>query len=485
MIRLRSITLNGFKNVGHGEVALSTWKKGEPAPDADIVGIYGQNGSGKTSVIQALGIVKHLWSGKGIRNVAADCVSKESDEAEIVVEGVLFNNETQEADLLFVYKVTFTESSNGPSPIGEELACKDLSRKEPMRTLLSYSLKDGGHWGYELKPKQFWKDIMSLDEDAKTGLAVAQRLSADKSCSLVFSNDFFLLAGELSNKTVGKAKSNAKSKTAGGVGKTLGSASALAMLWQLITGMKLFALTDLAVVAVSQYAVSMLNHLHIATHEGELGRLADASFIVNLAEPATLNEKQLNDLRNTVEKMTPVLSALVPGLSLGVVQLGGMLGDDGTPAERVEITCTRGGTTVPLRCESEGIKKLVSILTLLIDVYSKPGACVAIDELDSGVFEFLLGEILQVLQNHGRGQLIFTAHNLRPLETLNKGSLVFTTTNPERRYIKFRGSREKSNLRSQYLRAINLGGQAETVYEPTNIFDIDGAFYDSGFPENG
>lgn len=88
-----------------------------------------------------------------------------------------------------------------------------------------------------------------------------------------------------------------------------------------------------------------------------------------------------------------------------------------------------------------------------------------------------------MLKEHGRGQLIFTAHNLRPLEILDKGSLYFTTTNPDNRYIKFRGSREKNNLRNQYLRAINLGGQPETVYEPTNSFDIDGAFYDAGFPE--
>lgn len=116
---------------------------------------------------------------------------------------------------------------------------------------------------------------------------------------------------------------------------------------------------------------------------------------------------------------------------------------------------------------------------LLVDVYAKPGACVAIDEFDSGVFEFLLGEILQVLQDHGKGQLVFTAHNLRPLEVVDKGSLIFTTANPKNRYVPFKGSRESNNLRSQYLRAINLGGQPEVVYEPTNKFAIDGAFFEA------
>jgi AAA15 family ATPase/GTPase len=158
--------------------------------------------------------------------------------------------------------------------------------------------------------------------------------------------------------------------------------------------------------------------------------------------------------------------------------------DDGATGERIEIVSTRDGVTVPLRAESDGIKKLVAILILLIDVYSQPGACVAVDELDSGIFEFLLGELLQVLEEHGRGQLIFTAHNLRPLETLDKTSLVFTTTNPNNRYVTFKGSKTTNNLRSQYLRAINLGGQPETIYEATSKFEIDSAFFDASNPED-
>ncbi|NMM95260.1 AAA family ATPase [Bifidobacterium oedipodis] len=471
MIRLTSIELNGFKNVMHGEIALSSWKKGASVPEADIVGIYGQNGSGKTSVIQALKILKSIYLGDNIQKDAADCISKTSDSAEVVVKGVLFDEQLS-AEMSFVYNASFGEGVKGPMLLGEELACKDLSQADAMHTLLAYSPRSESNYACEIAPKQFWREIVSLSEDAKTELAVVRRLASANSSSFVFSSDFMALLGKLSQSAKEKvSKANS--------GHDRRNAVLIAQLQKLVSSLKLFALTDLAVIGASQYASSMLNDLHISTHEGKGGALADASFIVNLSRPTKLDDKRLNDLRATIEKMSPVLSALVPGLSLGVFSLGKLLDDDGFVVESVEITCTRGGTTVPLRCESEGIKKLVSILTLLIDVYSKPGACVAIDELDSGVFEFLLGEILQVLQNHGRGQLIFTAHNLRPLETLNKGALVFTTTNPERRYIKFRGSREKSNLRSQYLRAINLGGQSEKVYEPTNVFDIDSAFYDA------
>ena len=68
------------------------------------------------------------------------------------------------------------------------------------------------------------------------------------------------------------------------------------------------------------------------------------------------------------------------------------------------------------RYESDGIRKIVSVLSLIIDAYNEQSCTIAIDELDAGVFEYLLGEVLQTFQESGKGQFIFTSHNLRPLE---------------------------------------------------------------------
>ena len=246
-----------------------------------------------------------------------------------------------------------------------------------------------------------------------------------------------------------------------------------------VLALRIFSYSDMAIVSTVRQVGLAVNMLRISTHEGEYGRFADNSFRIDISKPHLATKDQLEILDATVSTVRKVLAALIPGLSLDIKRLGTALDDEGETVESVELVVTRGDVTVPLRSESEGVKKLVSILVMLVDVYSKPGACVAIDELDSGLFEFLLGEILQVLQEHGKGQLIFTAHNLRPLETLDKGSLVFTTTNPSNRYTTFKGSGVTNNLRSQYLRAINLGGQPETIYEPTSKFEIDSAFYDA------
>jgi AAA15 family ATPase/GTPase len=135
---------------------------------------------------------------------------------------------------------------------------------------------------------------------------------------------------------------------------------------------------------------------------------------------------------------------------------------------------------IPLRYESEGIKKIISILQLLIVVYNNSSITVAIDELDAGIFEYLLGELLRIISEKGKGQLIFTSHNLRPLETLDKGFIAFTTTNPENRYLRMTNVKENNNLRDFYYRDIVLGEQDEVVYDLTNNYDIALAFREAG-----
>ena len=39
-----------------------------------------------------------------------------------------------------------------------------------------------------------------------------------------------------------------------------------------------------------------------------------------------------------------------------------------------------------------------------------------IDEFDSGIYEYLLGELLEIMNESAKGQFVFTSHNLRPLE---------------------------------------------------------------------
>ena len=58
-VRLSSISLTNFKNVQKGTVDM----RRPAACSADILALYGQNGSGKTSLIDAMGVLKRCLVG--------------------------------------------------------------------------------------------------------------------------------------------------------------------------------------------------------------------------------------------------------------------------------------------------------------------------------------------------------------------------------------------------------------------------------------
>ena len=59
MLRLQQVQLNNFKNVRQGEIDFNSYKSEDFFSEtSDVLGIYGQNGSGKTAFIEALWILK-------------------------------------------------------------------------------------------------------------------------------------------------------------------------------------------------------------------------------------------------------------------------------------------------------------------------------------------------------------------------------------------------------------------------------------------
>jgi hypothetical protein len=199
-----------------------------------------------------------------------------------------------------------------------------------------------------------------------------------------------------------------------------------------------------------------------------------------LNAPAPIPEEALGVVTKVIDNMNIVLEQIVPGLTIGIKDLGTIVFKDAKPGKSIQLMSLKNGKAIPFQYESEGIKKIVSILQLLIVVYNNASITVAIDEMDGGIFEYLLGEILNILSEKGKGQLIFTSHNLRPLETIDKGFIAFTTTNPENRYIRMTNVKGNNNLRDFYYRDIVLGEQSEQVYNPTNNFEIALAFREAG-----
>ena len=240
---------------------------------------------------------------------------------------------------------------------------------------------------------------------------------------------------------------------------------------------------QLFVINTTNAGLISMNALPLAFNYAENGKAAIGNILIKLNEPSLIPEAALNVVHKVIDCMNVVLPQLVPGLTISVKDMGYQLYPNGTPGCRIQLMSNKNSREIPLQYESEGIKKLISILQLLIVIYNKPSMTVAIDELDAGVFEYLLGEILRIISEKGKGQLVFTSHNLRPLETLDKSFIAFTTTNPDNRYIRMSNVKTTNNLRDFYYRDIVLGEQKEPVYEPTNNSEIAMAFREAGNPD--
>ena len=119
-------------------------------------------------------------------------------------------------------------------------------------------------------------------------------------------------------------------------------------------------------------------------------------------------------------------------------------------------------------------------MNYLVSVYNNPGVCLVVDELDSGIFEYLLGEMLGLFGREMKGQLIFTSHNLRILEKLNARNIVCSTINPSNRYIRLVGIEKNNNKRDFYIRAITVGGQKEELYDEDDLIAMGYAFRKAG-----
>lgn len=307
------------------------------------------------------------------------------------------------------------------------------------------------------KPQKRLDELMGKDKEIKTDLIVARKMAEKSNCSYIF--------GENSREIFCKKCDNDFKYYA-------------IVIRELFN----FALQDLFVIRNSHSGVISANFLlpmAFRVVKDKMGMKGD--FAVPLMEPVVLDIERKELLDVIVEQINTVLCTIIPGMSISVKDYGKQALDSGEEGWKVELMSVREGKKpIPIRMESEGIIKIISILNALIQAFGNPSICLVIDELDAGIFEYMLGELLDIFAKSAKGQLIFTSHNLRALEMLDKESIMFSTVNPSNRYIHMKNVKDTNNLRSMYIRSITLGGQDEIIYEETDSLKIARAFRKAG-----
>ncbi|MGL4308361.1 MAG: AAA family ATPase, partial [Cetobacterium sp.] len=201
---------------------------------------------------------------------------------------------------------------------------------------------------------------------------------------------------------------------------------------------------------------------------------------IYLNESTFLKNKEFKIIQGVIEKMNIALESLIPNLNINIIELEKGLTKNMEEGVYIKLTSKKGDLEIPLEYESDGIKKIVSILGTLIATYNDPNFNLFIDEFDATIFEYLLGEILQIMEKFAQGQLVFTSHNLRPLEVLEPRHLRFTITDSNNKYIKIPNVKATNNLRNIYFKEIFLDEKKLGLYKGNSNSKIRKSFSRAG-----
>ena len=169
-----------------------------------------------------------------------------------------------------------------------------------------------------------------------------------------------------------------------------------------INGLNTFGNKELFIIDTEHEGLINMNALPLAFKYKDDKAEMVGNLLFPLNVPAPIPNEATELVKKIIDNMNIVLQQLVPGLTIGVVDLGPVVSEEGNIARLFQLMSLKNGKEIPFRYESAGIKKIVSILQLLIVRYNNPSITVAIDEMDSGIFEYLLGELLNIIWKGGK-----------------------------------------------------------------------------------
>jgi len=438
IVRITNVEITNLKNVRKG--AFHTNSNFNTLEKADVIGFYGQNGSGKTAAVEAFNLLKALLSADqdvSLPKISSNLLYFKEKLIGLKFEFIVENGFGQ---FFVIYTVSLSPGRLKYRVLEEEISYRTNKEDTSFKSLISK-----GENGVLIGNKKG----QELDESDRVSVMVANRMAVNNSTSLAFRE-------ELKEVFEGILEEHET---------------------ELMKNLSCDFNRDLHVIDTIQYGLLIANlvmpfSVHLEKKRG--------SIPYEMQDTMVLPTGLFDTIDKVVDQTNIVLRTIIPGLQIKIHQINKQTLSDGDEGIRFEFLSKKGEVELPLRSESEGTLKIISILSTLIAVYNNSNACVVIDELDAGIFEYLLGEILEVLNENAQGQLFFTSHNLRIVEVLPIENLWFTTLNENDRYHQLKGVKRLDNARDVYLRAVQLGGQSEEVYAETNLYDIKMAFRKAG-----
>ena len=518
IVRIKKIHLENFKNVKKGEILCECGRTFvEQGTEPDIIGLYGQNGSGKTTIIQSLKLLQYALLGIPMSSDFSDFISADAENAFLSYTFDLQYEDGRQREVVYNFRIAQSKnpnsnrlfSNNGKFfDIMESMVnrgtilriydeCIQMSgvfydKSIKRQTVIDTSIIDSVFaFGPASKRKYF------ITEENKN-ILYANKLSSEKNCtSFLFESDtlkefektnseYYEVMAEL----VYFAQRNLYIITTQNYG-TISSTKILPLHTRrpTLTAINASLMEGIMSEEIESEIENDENYNSLMKNEDLQREIVDILPSINpiyfpLSSTIEILKLEFSYIESEINSISLVLSSLIPGNEIFLRKNSESTNARGQEIVFADLMIRKNGKELPLRYESDGTIKLIGMLNCLIMAYNQKSVTVAVDEIDSGVFEYLLGEILQIFEEGGRGQLFFTSHNLRPLEVLNKKYLFFTTTDENNRYVHLKNIGKTNNLRNVYYREIlEMEGDDVSFYSGTQKYKIATAFRKAGVNE--
>lgn len=338
-VRICSLEINNIKNVRHGKIEMPNQLSGHVPGKGELAGIYGRNGSGKTAVVNALLLVKRHICGLPLEADTAPLITCGETEATI---SVLFSLEENGSARYAQYAVTLGQDADGARVRQEIFAINPKAPGAKFSTVARFH-EPKLPASAEFAP--YASFAKALSHSARQDIVINKVLAYQEHASFIFSRRMYLLLQKLETD---------KADALGAVRR--------------------FAKRNLFVILHSNSGLVNVNlqpipfsHSQGNCEPSELG-----TCLINLNAPSSLPVAICREFSQSLMHMNQVMCKIIPGFGLKMRELGSELSAANEEMMRFELLAVRQGMEIPLKFESDGIKKIIAILLYWIIVSNTP-----------------------------------------------------------------------------------------------------------------
>ena len=429
-MRIQNIEVWNFRNIEYGKVSfpnskLEDIREGNPS----VLGLYGQNGSGKTSVIMAISILKDLLSGQPLSSKYESCIRSNCEKCSLSFElgqtfqpGEVDNNQVSalspisfEQKIYYSFDITRTkiDDENGETKttlhvINEVLSAKVdtpfSDGKQSKQKLFDARYEESDEKGRPFGNKARYTSIVGNNTDIANKLRNAKAIAYDRSTSFLFSKHTNAALTECCNQFYGNYRDDAghyielakeffklipkellltpndeemdslfnefckgltteeieakfelieqKAAEIEVIHKTVISKYNIVTFFGILGALRLYGRDYLFTVDTTSTGLVSVNEQWpiLLWSINSKGYVDSYRVFLNLDKPSSIPEEYYDQMRASLSAVSKVLSAVVPGVSLEISDLGKQIAKDGKSTMCIfEVMSCRENNIIPLR----------------------------------------------------------------------------------------------------------------------------------------